>query len=357
MAALEISRVRMAYGSHAALKGVSLSVPDNSYFVLLGPSGSGKTTLLSILGGFVQPTEGRVVLDGEDVTSLPPAHRPTTTVFQDYALFPHMTVAGNVGFGLRMRKVPKRETIGRVAAALELVGLGGYGERRIDQLSGGQRQRVALARALVVKPKVLLLDEPLGALDMHLRARMQEELVQLQRRTGAIFVHVTHDQQEAMNIADQVCVLNDGAIEDLGPPDRVYLRPASPFTASFMGESNRLAGRVVAIEHGLSVVETPFGRIRSSDRAAVGHRVLTMFRPEHVQLVRDPPASDAVRLTVSGCSFQGEHYKLSCAGHETSGPRVDVKVPVDAFVEPGSEIMVAIEPRNVVLFPDGAPVA
>src|SRR5690606_23935988 len=200
--------------------------------------GSGKTTILSMLGGFTAPSEGRVVIAGEDVTDLPPAKRPTATVFQDYALFPHMSVRSNVAFGLAMRRVAKAERSRRAEEMLRLVGLAGFGGRGIHQLSGGQRQRVALARAMAVAPKVLLLDEPLGALDLSLRRQMQEELVRLQKRLGTTFVHVTHDQEEAMSIADTVVVMNQGRIEDMGPPSRVYLRPASLFAATFMGESN-----------------------------------------------------------------------------------------------------------------------
>ena len=244
---VSIRKIRKVYGNLVALNDVDLAIQQGQFVVLLGPSGSGKTTLLSILGGFIQPTSGQVIIDGEDVTSTPPARRPTVTVFQDYALFPHMSVRRNIAFGLTMRKVPRSERIRLVERVLTTVGLEGLGDRRIDQLSGGQRQRVALARAIVVEPAVLLLDEPLGALDLKIRQQMQEELVQLQRRIETTFVHVTHDQEEAMNIGDVVVVINEGRIEDVGPPERVYLKPASLFTARFMGDSNipdRKTGRL-----------------------------------------------------------------------------------------------------------------
>jgi spermidine/putrescine transport system ATP-binding protein len=224
------------YDGAAAVERLDLEIGAGEFLVLLGPSGSGKTTILSMIGGFAAPTEGRVVIAGEDVTELPPAKRPTATVFQDYALFPHMSVRSNVAFGLAMRKVPKPERQLRAEEMLKLVGLEGFGGRGVHQLSGGQRQRVALARAIAVEPKVLLLDEPLGALDLALRRQMQEELVRIQKRLGTTFVHVTHDQEEAMSIADRVVVMNRGRVEDVGPPSRVYLRPASLFTAAFMGE-------------------------------------------------------------------------------------------------------------------------
>ena len=243
---VDVRNVSHRFGSFAALSDIVLTVDAGSYTVLLGPSGSGKTTLLSILGGFLVPNEGKVLIRGEDCTALPPARRPTTTVFQDYALFPHMTVGANVGFGLRMRGVASAERVERARAALELVGLAGTFDKKPHQLSGGQRQRVALARALVVDPAVLLLDEPLGALDLKLRRQMQDELKAIQKRVGTAFVHVTHDQEEAMALADHCVVMNNGRIEDEGPPERVYSRPASRFSATFMGESTILPGEVTA---------------------------------------------------------------------------------------------------------------
>ncbi|MBE9552237.1 MAG: ABC transporter ATP-binding protein, partial [Proteobacteria bacterium] len=232
----------MHFGDKVAVEGIDLEIEEGAIVVLLGPSGGGKTTLLNILGGFLTPTQGRVFIAGADVTEMPAARRPTTTVFQDYALFPHMTIAGNVGFGLKMRGIAGAERAERVARALDMVGLAHTAERRAHELSGGQRQRVALARALVVEPSVLLLDEPLGALDMKLRRQMQEELKAIQRKVGTTFVHVTHDQEEAMAIADRIVVMNNGFIEDMGEPERIYLRPASRFTANFMGENNLIEG-------------------------------------------------------------------------------------------------------------------
>ena len=250
-----IENLSRFFASTKALDDVSLNVKAGSYTVLLGPSGSGKTTLLSILGGFLQPSSGRVLINGEDCTNIPPAKRPTATVFQDYALFPHMTVINNVGFGLRMRSVAQEKWIAQATEMLALVGLGHVADKKPHQLSGGQRQRVALARALIVEPSVLLLDEPLGALDLKLRRQMQDELKAIQKRVGTAFIHVTHDQEEAMALADHVVVMNNGRIEDQGTPEKVYAKPASIFSATFMGESTIADGYAVRPEH-ISIVRS-----------------------------------------------------------------------------------------------------
>ena len=240
--AIRLSAVRKMFGPVEAVAGIDLEIADGEFFAMLGPSGSGKTTVLRMIAGFELPTEGTVELDGVDVTRRAPFERDVNTVFQDYALFPHMNVAENVAYGLRIRKVPRAERRLRVAAALETVRLDGFGDRRPSQLSGGQRQRVALARALVNRPKVLLLDEPLGALDLKLREQMQVELKAIQREVGITFVFVTHDQEEALTMADRVAVFHDGQVAQVGTPDEIYERPASAFVAGFVGTSNLLTG-------------------------------------------------------------------------------------------------------------------
>jgi putative spermidine/putrescine transport system ATP-binding protein len=233
--------VRKAYGDVVAVDGVDLAIERGEFFTLLGPSGSGKTTMLRLIAGFERPDEGRVELHGRDVTRTPPYQRDVNTVFQDYALFPHMTVAENVAYGLRVKGVPRRERAGRVEEALQIVRLPGLGSRKPIQLSGGQRQRVALARALVNRPRVLLLDEPLGALDLKLRQEMQIELKRIQRdvrEVGITFVYVTHDQEEALTMSDRLAVFNGGRIEQVGSPADVYERPSSEFVAGFVGVSN-----------------------------------------------------------------------------------------------------------------------
>ena len=230
--------VRKTYGDVVAVDGVDLEIEAGEFFTILGPSGSGKTTTLRLIAGFEQPDEGRIELKGVDVTSRPPYQRDVNTVFQDYALFPHMTVAENVEYGLRIRKVPRAERRGRADRALETVRLGGLGKRKPAQLSGGQRQRVALARAIVNQPHVLLLDEPLGALDLKLRQEMQIELKRIQQELGITFVYVTHDQEEALTMSDRLAVFSEGRIEQVGAPADVYEHPATEFVAGFVGVSN-----------------------------------------------------------------------------------------------------------------------
>jgi len=239
-AALRLTGVRKSYGQVVAADGIDLVVDEGEFFTLLGPSGSGKTTLLRLIAGFERPDAGKIELGGRDVTLLPPYLRNTNTVFQDYALFPHMTVADNIAYGLRVKGVGRQEREKRVQRALEMVRLSGLGKRRPNQLSGGQRQRVALARAVVNEPEVLLLDEPLGALDLKLRQEMQIELKQIQKEVGITFVYVTHDQEEALTMSDRVAVMTNGHIEQIGSPVEVYERPATEFVAGFIGISNVL---------------------------------------------------------------------------------------------------------------------
>jgi len=314
---LMLDRVSKRYGASVAVDDVSLTVPQGSYVVLLGPSGSGKTTVLNMLGGFAPPSEGRILIDGRDVTLVPPAKRPTATVFQDYALFPHLSVAGNVGFGLSVRGMPRVEIARRVAAALELVGLGAFGPRGIGEASGGQRQRIALARALVTDPAILLLDEPLGALDLGLRRQMQDELRRIQRAEQRTFVHVTHDQEETMAIADLIVIMNGGRIEDLGPPARLYQQPRTRFAAQFLGESSLIEGTVVASGDGRCAVDTPAGRLEVSGMRPAGSRVTLALRPEGVRLGGSGPGDQPLGEFIIGETvFQGSlvrvHGTLAC---------------------------------------------
>ena len=242
--AVSLRGLRKVFGAVTAVDSVDLDVLDGEFFAMLGPSGSGKTTVLRMIAGFETPTAGRVLLAGEDVTALPPFARDVNTVFQDYALFPHMNVLQNVEYGLRVRKVPRQECRTRAGEALETVRLSGMADRRPEQLSGGQRQRVALARALVNRPRVLLLDEPLGALDLKLRREMQIELKQMQRDLGITFLFVTHDQEEALTLSDRIAVFRDGLVEQVASPVALYEEPATAFVAGFVGTSNLLEGEV-----------------------------------------------------------------------------------------------------------------
>jgi spermidine/putrescine transport system ATP-binding protein len=355
--AVEILAVTRRFDQIVALDNVTLAIEAGSFVVLLGPSGSGKTTLLNILGGFLEPSEGRVSIGGEDVTFVPPAKRPTTTVFQDYALFPHMSIAGNVGFGLAMRGLPRDARRARIEAALEMVGLPGMGGRRVHELSGGQRQRVALARALVVEPKVLLLDEPLGALDLNLRRQMQDELIRIQKRVGTTFVHVTHDQDEAMSIADVIVVLNRGRIEDVGPPNRIYLRPATRFTATFMGETNILDGRVVEARGGRVRVETALGTLEADGEAAPGTAVHLSVRPEQIAQEADPGAGldeaqplGAAEVTEAG--FQGTHLRARARCLSGNGLELRLRLAQDSAIRPGARLNLAVKREHLVLLKD-----
>jgi spermidine/putrescine transport system ATP-binding protein len=343
---LEIENLSKHYGDVTALDDVSLAVQEGAYVVLLGPSGSGKTTLLSVIGGFTVPSTGTVSIAGRDVTGLSPAKRPTTTLFQDYALFPHMSVAGNVGFGLKVRGVAGAERDRQVEAALELVGLAGYGKRGIHEISGGQRQRVGLARALVVEPEILLLDEPLGALDLNLRRQMQDELLSLQRRTGRSFVHVTHDQEEAMALASLVVVMNKGRIEDVGTPKRIYERPMTLFTATFMGESTQIPGRVIDADSGWVTVQTGVGSLRASSGPMSNVDVVLVIRPENIR-------TDGAELSLGSAriheaTFQGAHYRVLARGEQADQEYV-LRLPPDAPVEQGRLLHLSCRAAHVVV--------
>jgi spermidine/putrescine transport system ATP-binding protein len=273
-----------------------------------------------------------------DVTLEPPARRPTATVFQDYALFPHLTVAGNVGFGLSVRGLPKREIARRVDAALERVGLAGFGPRGIAAASGGQRQRIALARALITEPSILLLDEPLGALDLALRRQMQDELRHVQQREARTFVHVTHDQEEAMAIADLIVIMNAGRVEDAGPPERVYARPRTRFAAAFLGESTVLDGTVTACgDDGRIAVHTPCGRLVVDGRRDVGSAAALAIRPEAIRPGAPAPGEQALgTLAIDERVFQGSFVRL-CGRVGDAGTRVVAKVPLEALPPTGTE--------------------
>jgi spermidine/putrescine transport system ATP-binding protein len=347
---VRLAGVSKRYAEMVAVEPLDLDIDAGEFVVLLGPSGSGKTTILSMIGGFAAPTEGRVLIAGEDVTDLPPAKRPTATVFQDYALFPHMSVRSNVAFGLAMRKVPKVERHRRADEVLQLVGLEGFGGRGVHQLSGGQRLRVTLARAVAVEPKVLLLDEPLGPLDLALRRQMQEELVRIQKRLGTTFVHVTHDQEEAMSIADRVIVMNKGRVEDVGSPSRVYLRPASLFTASFMGESNILTGEVVQAISGIACVTTRVGTLTVPAQAAVGDKVTLSIRPEQLLIGGGGDGCLAIgRGRISETSFQGTHLRAHVAMETGGNNELLLRAPATEQLTVGSDVELSVRPADLVM--------
>ena len=276
VAAVRFDGVSRYFGEVRAVDQVDLEIQDGEFFSMLGPSGSGKTTCLRMIAGFDRPTAGRIHLYGQDVSGLPPYERNVNTVFQDYALFPHMNVGDNIAYGLMVKRVPKSERMKRVEEMLELVQLSGFAERKPSQLSGGQRQRVALARALINHPKVLLLDEPLGALDLKLRQQMQVELKSIQKRVGITFIFVTHDQEEAITMSDRIAVFNQGRIEQIGSPAEIYEKPASPFVAGFVGTSNLVGGEVA--------------------KRLTGSEQTFSVRPEkiHLGFVQDAPSPDMI---------------------------------------------------------------
>ena len=315
--AIELVDVTKRYGDAVALDGVSLQIESGEFFCLLGPSGCGKTTTLNLIGGFIPLTSGELRIEGRTVNDLPPHKRNVNTVFQNYALFPHMTVADNVAFGLRMEGLPSRESGKRAAEYLELVDLGGLGDRYPTQLSGGQAQRVALARALAKRPAVLLLDEPLGALDLKLRKQMQVELARIHRQVGTTFVFVTHDQEEALSMATRIAVMAGGKIRQIGSPREIYHRPVDRFVADFIGESNFLdghptddgSGPVFRLSDG-TTVPAPVGSARTA-----GGRVELMIRPESVGVGRQVPTGSTPTVVIGGratnIAFMGNHTRIT----------------------------------------------
>jgi spermidine/putrescine transport system ATP-binding protein len=310
---VRLVQVSKAFGDVFAVDHIDLEVVDGEFFSLLGPSGCGKTTTLRMIGGFEQPTSGRIELQGEDVTWLPPYKRHVNTVFQNYALFPHLTIYENVAFGLRRAKVKDSEIRQRVTDMLELVELPGYEKRKPTQISGGQAQRVALARALINRPAVLLLDEPLGALDLKLRKQMQVELKRIQQEVGITFIYVTHDQEEAMTMSDRIAVMNKGKYEQLGDPETLYERPATRFVAGFLGVSNLLGGVCEGTADGAGIIRLADGTVVRAPAAAVYGRttVDVGVRPEKIRISRDDADTPAGHNHLGGVVVDASYMGVS----------------------------------------------
>jgi spermidine/putrescine transport system ATP-binding protein len=354
------------FGDVVAVDAISLDIRTGEFFSLLGPSGCGKTTTLRMIGGFEAPSGGRIELRGRDMTAEPPERRPVNMVFQSYALFPHLCVFDNVAFGLRRRRVPDAEVRRRVGAALELVRLTGYDRRGPGELSGGQQQRVALARALVCEPTVLLLDEPLGALDLKLRRQLQVELKRIQVEVGITFVYVTHDQEEALALSDRIAVLNGGRVEQLGTPEELYDRPRTRFVADFIGTTNLLAGRITAVTPAGAVVEMDGGGrcVVGPTGLPLGSAVEIAVRPEALDLVAHPEGAPGGTPDGAGSWLRGTIEQSAYLGTSVSYQvRTDAGRGIVASVArsrgrlpPGTPVEVRWQPEDALVLPGrGAP--
>ncbi|NVO17752.1 MAG: ABC transporter ATP-binding protein [Rhodoplanes sp.] len=353
-----IRSVSKRYGPLTVLDRVDLTVARGELVTLLGPSGCGKTTLLRLVAGLATPEEGAIAIAGRDVTRVPPHRRNVGVVFQSYALFPHLTVAGNVAFGLAVRGRPREEIDRAVARTLSLVRLEHLGSRRVSALSGGQQQRVALARALAVEPEVLLFDEALSALDRNLREDMQVELRRLLREIGATAIFVTHDQDEALTMSDRIAVMNGGRIEQLADPKTLYARPATLFTLGFVGQSTRVRGTVAAAADGVVTVDTPVGRLSAMGHFAAGSPVVVAARPEHLNVVADAAGHDGgdrARNRVDGrvraVIFQGSRSRIEVeAGGETLLAELPGRGAAD--LRPGDDARLVWPVAETFVYPD-----
>lgn len=353
LSTLSIQNLTKTFGAKTVLKGVSVDIQKGEFFSLLGPSGCGKTTILRIIAGFEEPTSGAVMFDGIHLTTLPPHERPVNTVFQNYALFPHLSVFENIAFGLRIKKVEKSEIDARVSDMLSLVNLSGYGERMITALSGGEKQRVALARALVNRPSILLLDEPLGALDLQLRRKMQFEIKEIHRKIGATFIYVTHDQEEALAMSDRIAVMEGGLIEQLGTPQEIYDRPDSRFVAKFLGSSNLLEGVILSLEPENKSVQVqvegfePFASMVRNG-AGVGDKVGLVIRPEKIQVLHDN--AKGLPAIVEEALYLGSliQYKLR-VGEGIPLYAVDHITAQRSPIRPGQNVRIRWNPQDLVL--------
>ena len=356
---LEVDRVTKRYAAHTAVDALSLAVAHGSFFSILGPSGCGKTTLLRIVAGFLAPDEGEVRIGGRSMRGVAPNRRPVNMVFQHLALFPMMTVGENVGYGLTRRGVARAEIAKRVGAMLERVGLSGAQDRRVDQLSGGQKQRVAIARSLVLEPTLLLLDEPLGALDLKLREHMKIELKQLQADFGTTFVYITHDQSEALVLSDRVAVMNAGRFEQVGTPQELYYQPRTPFVAGFVGANNRLTGSAVRIDGEIVELLTADGltvRARASGPVAAGDPVEVFMRPEVVDLARDavdlPSIAQRFSGRVESLLFDGANSAVLVREERT---RAEIRIALPqtgrfADLNIGETIAFGFDPKRAICF-------
>jgi spermidine/putrescine transport system ATP-binding protein len=364
---IELDNVTMRFGAFTAVRDVNLTIEAGEFFSFLGPSGCGKTTLLRLISGFMEPTEGAVRIGGQDMRGVGPNKRPTVLIFQNLALFPLMSVADNIAFGLEVRGIDKAKRRKRALELLELIAMPDAADKKVSELSGGQRQRVAIARALAVEPKVMLLDEPLSALDLKLRQHMRAELRAIQKRTGVTFIYITHDQGEALTMSDRVGVMSQGVIQQVADPATIYDRPATPFVASFVGENNPFFGRVTAIGEYGTELDTPIGRLRGSNGAGlkIGDEAVLFVRPERLALVGkngNGPGNAAnlngganlIETGVSHASFEGSFANIFL--HGVDGRDIVVNAVNDGTIPDlpsGERVRVSFAAADAVVLPRG----
>ena len=353
---LELQQIEKSFGDTRVLDGLSLSVERGEFLTILGPSGCGKTTTLRVIAGLSQPDAGAVLLSGRDVTGLPPEKRSVNTVFQNYALFPHMNVEKNIAYGLNLRSVPRAEQKEIVKRMLSLVALEGYEKRMPSQLSGGQRQRVAIARAVALKPDILLLDEPLGALDLKLRRAMQSELKRIQSEVGISFVYITHDQEEALNMSDRIALMNGGRFEQIGTPEEVYERPRTRFAARFMGESALFEGTVLEVSSGLCRVETPEGEVLAALMPGVepGFPAAVSVHSEHITLSTSPHLGYTLRGRVTERRYTGSTVRAEITLSRGMTMTVQAMGALSALPEPGTTVYPWWLPESATSIPGRA---
>lgn len=346
---LELKDIQKSFGSSEVLNGINLKIRKGEFITFLGSSGCGKTTTLRIIAGLEMPDKGQVILEGKDVTSMEPHQRDVNTVFQNYALFPHMNVETNVGYALKIRKIPKTEIRERVKKVLELVQLSGYEKRMPSELSGGQKQRVAIARALVNNPRVLLLDEPLGALDLQLRRAMQLELKKLQQKLGITFLYITHDQEEAINMSDRIVVMNNGIFEQIGTPDEVYNHPRTSYVATFVGNANIVSGEILEIAGEEAVVRISTGEIKvivDPKRECVGQVITIAVRTENILICEE--CREALPAVILEKSFAGGQLRMVIA-LEDGKQLIASRYGIDSHVQIGQKVCVGWKPADAII--------
>ena len=357
---VDLEHVTISFGDFVAVRNADLEIEGGEFFSFLGPSGCGKTTILRAVSGFIEPTEGIVRIGGEDMRGIGPNRRPTALIFQNLALFPLMKVWENISFGLRVRGQSTVQRRRRADELLELIALPGQGDKMVSELSGGQRQRVAIARALAVEPAVLLLDEPLSALDLKLRQHMRAELRSIQKRTGVTFIYITHDQGEALTMSDRVGVMSAGIMEQVGAPAEIYGDPSTAFVATFVGENNPFTGRVIQSDQRYAVVDTRFGRLRARNRTrlVIGEEAFVFVRPERCTLLRNGSVMDNVfESTVTRLDLEGAYYNLFVKNESARDTVVHLTNNQDvSTLNPGAEVRIGFSADEAVALPKG-PVA